>query len=232
MTVAKLNNLDVLEACVTRPRFGRAVLEATLADSLQNTKLEQSGPARFDLAGTSGVFAGEVVRLGRVGGVTRVRALEASKLDAIVPPKFYRNADANLIASDILRECGVDKNDLQLGAVFVSYTRKASTGMTALNDLCKTVGANWRSTPTGILAYREIPVSREPRPRANPLVWGDTLLKFNPETLEYTCLVRAGLVPGMIVSANPYGEARDITIDRAVHSVCAGVVRTCVWAAS
>lgn len=231
MTVAKLNNLDVLEACLTRPRFGRAVLEVTLADSLQNTKLEQGGPAKFDLAGTAGVFAGEVVRLGRVGGTTRVRALEASKLDVIVSPKFYRNADANLIASDILRECGVLTNDLQLGAVFTTYTRKASTGMTALNDLCKQLGANWRSTPTGILAYREIPVSREPRPRANPLVWGDNLLKFDPETLEYTCLVRPGLVPGMIVSANPYGEARDVLIDWVMHSVAGGVVRTCIWAA-
>ena len=82
-----------------------------------------------------------------------------------------------------------------------------------------------------MLAYRLEPVSREPQPRANPLVWGDDLLAFDPELLEFTCLVRAGLVPGMVVSANPYGEARDVLIDRVTHSVMNGRVRTCVWAA-
>jgi hypothetical protein len=233
VTVARVNGLDVFELTVTRARQGRAILDCTLSDTLQDTNLEFASAVSLDLAGIENVFAGEVVRLGRVGGTTRLRALEASDLDKPVTARFYRNVEANLIASDILREVGVKTSDLQLGAVFASYVRKASTGMGALNALCQHVGAGWRTragTTPGVLAYRLEPVVREPQPRANPLVWGDDLLAFDPELLEYTCLVRAGLVPGMVVNANAYGEVRDIVIDRVQHSVMGGVVRTCVWA--
>lgn len=231
MTVAAVNGLDVLNLEISRAKFGRAVLEVSLADSLQDTSLSRDARVNVDLAGTANVFTGRVLTIGRTGGTTRLRALEASELDKPVQARYYQNTDANLIAADILRDVGLSAGEIKLNTALERYVRRATTGITALNDLCRTVGGRWRTKPTpgGIAGGTVIAQLLEPNTRANPIVWGEDLLKFDPEIFEFTCLVRAGLMPGMIVRADPYGEGFDMTIESLKHSVMGGATRTCLY---
>lgn len=226
MSVALVNGLDVLNLTVTRSRLGRAALSVTLADPLGATKLEKDSSVTLDLGGVAGVFTGNLWRIGRVGGTTRVEALEGLALDKVITPKFYENVQAGLVAVDILRETGLG-GEAQISGQLEKYTRMGGTALSALNGLCQIANGIWRTTPDGGVLVRGLGLSQTRATK--PLEWGDDLLKFNPSTLEYTCLLRPELQPDMLIEVQPYGEARDITIERIQHTIENGAVRTCIW---
>ncbi len=224
--VAFVNGLDVISLSLTRTNWGRATLDCRLAESLENSKLEPDGMVSADLAGVQQVFKGQVWRIGRVGGTTQLTALEAKKLDSSIAARFYRTIDAKRVANDILRDAGVT-GEVTVSVALETYVRSAGTAIAALNEFCDTTLSTWRTRPDGSVLV-------QPRTANNPrakstLEWGTEILKFDVDTLEYTCSVQPDLYAGMIVGAAPYDEARDVVIERITHSIAGGIVRTCFW---
>jgi hypothetical protein len=226
MSLAKLNGFDVLTMQLTRSKFGRAVLECVLADSLPDTKLEKSTPVILDLAGFAGVFTGNVWRIGRAGGATSVIALEGLGLNKVLEGKFYENTQAGLVGIDILRDCGLG-GEVQISGQFDKYTRLGGAAYIALTELARATNATWRTVPDGGVLIRGNGLSQIRLEQ--PLEWGEDLIGFDPDDLEYTCLIRPDLQPDMFVRVEPYGEARDVTIERIMHTIQDGAARTCFW---
>jgi hypothetical protein len=227
VSVALLNSLDVTSLCLTRTRWGRSALEVTLADPLEDTLLQKDSVAVLDLAGVAQVFTGQVWRIGRVGGSTRIWALEGKTLDKILPAKSYASVQAGLVAVDILRDCGAG-GEVQFGGQLERYTRTVGSGIQCLNDLCHSNAATWRTTPNGNVLIRGDALAL---PKVGqPLEWGDELLEYDPTSEKYTCLLQPDLQPNTRLEVQPYGETREIIIDRLMHCIVSGKLRTHIWA--
>ncbi len=226
MSVALLNSLDVLTLTLTRERWGRAMLECTLADPLEDTLLKNDSTAVLDLAGEAQVFTGNVWRIGRVGGTTRVWALEAKALDTMLPAKSYANVQAGLVAVDILQACGLG-GEVQFGGQLERYTRMASPAIQALNGICHATNATWRTRPDGYVLIRGDELALPKFDTA--LEWGDSLLEYDPVREKYTALLQSNLQAGMQLEVQPYGETREIIVERMQHEICNGKMRTHIW---
>jgi hypothetical protein len=226
VSVALLNSLDVLTLTLTRERWGRAMLECTLADPLEDTLLKNDSTAVLDLAGVAQVFTGNVWRIGRVGGTTQVWALEAKALDKMLPAKSYANVQAGLVAVDILQACGLG-GEVQFGGQLERYTRSLNSAMQCLNALCTVTNATWRTRPDGYVLIRGDELGLPKFDTA--LEWGDSLLEYDPVREKYTALLQPNLQAGMRLEVQPYGETREIVIERVQHEICHGKMRTHIW---
>jgi hypothetical protein len=229
VSLAKLETprgaLDLVRATMTRARRGRAVLDAVIADGLQDTGLERGAPVRLELAART-VFNGGAWRVGRQGGFTRLVAVSALELDTPIAARYYENTDAVLIARDILRDAGALEGNLNLAAAYPRYTRSSDTGAAALTALCDSLKATWRTRLDGRV---DMMMTERRTPAERPLEWGDDLLEQDATCQEFTCFARPDLEPGQIVDANPYGEPGAYFIERVMHCLDSSIRTKVYW---
>lgn len=222
MTLAVINRIPVVRLSVVRRRSGRASVQATLGVGLEDAGLSLEAPVALEIGGVT-AFEGSTWRLGRAGGLAVLTARDGAGLEAVLPPKYYKDTTFNLVATDILREAG-ERGVVNLPGEFARYSRLEAPGYRALQALLfEQIGANWRTRLDGSL------VVGAHDPGAASLEWGEDLLGSNPERNRFEALISPSLEPGMTLTVNPYGEARTGVLQMLEHCIDGARSRTYLW---
>lgn len=219
--IATVNGFEVSRLRVTRPRKGRATLEALVIAEPGSIAKEQA--VRCSVGGVT-VFTGRAREADRAAGTMKVVARDAPGLETVVPPKFYRQADEGLVARDVLREVG-ETPDVTLTTAVPFYVRRRCKASDVLADLLRDSGELWRTRPGGAVF-----VGKEGRePFGQVFKWGETLYDFDPVTQTYRAALTPGLEAGALVTLEPYHERRTALVDRLEHVIEGGEVFTKLW---
>lgn len=208
--------VDVTEGLIEVPKVGRAVADLRLSAALAEAPFAVGDPVTVAFEdGTE--YAMTCQRAGDRNGLLTVRLVGgAGKLGKDVKAKFYGNDIAHAdVFKDLLREAGETAGAIDLPGSLKYWSRHAGTGFEALRALMLEAPKRiWRVDRAGAVNVFV------PAAVAGPDV---TLIEAFPASNRFILAVAPTLEPLQTIAQ---GE-----VDRVIHRIDAGKLRTEAWTA-